>query len=224
MSTCNECKIKSTAATFLNKNELENLSQNCAEVSFKNRSIILQQGALSSNIIYLKTGLVKIHISVFEKEHIIKILKAPLFLGIPTTLKEKINQYSVTAIEQVTVCFIDINLFNKFIIKNGEFAYEIIVDLCCSELDYIKVCLNRKQKNTIGRVADTLLFFANKIYNSDNYTLPLSRLELGNLIDTSRENICRILSQLNDDGIINSNGKKIKIINMKSLETISIHG
>ncbi|MEA3444657.1 MAG: Crp/Fnr family transcriptional regulator [Bacteroidota bacterium] len=224
MSVCEDCKIKSAAAKVLNVEELEHLGQNCAEVHFKNGETILQQGALSSNIIYLQNGLAKIHISSNSKDQIIKISKAPLFIGVPTTLKDKINQYSVTAIGQATVCFIDKNLFKRFIIENGEFAYEIIVDLCCSELDYFKICLNRKQKNTTGRVADSLLFFADKVYENDKFALPLSRLEFGNFIDTSRENVCRILSEFVEIDLISLNGKNVEIKNKKSLETISTHG
>ena len=109
---CEYCQLKSSAAKTLKHSELQKLGKSCVEVSFQKGDIIFKQGALSSNIIYIKEGLVKIHITGPVNEQIIKIAKAPTYLGVPTTFGEKTNQYSATAIENTTVCFIDINTFH----------------------------------------------------------------------------------------------------------------
>lgn len=224
MSICEECTIKSSAARTLSKKDLGTLGNNCTQVQFKKGEIIFKQGALSSNIIYLKTGLVKIHISGPSKNQIIKIAKAPSYLGIPTTLKEKINHYSATALGPVSACFIDLETLKHFVYINGKFAYEIIVELCRNELNSFRKSINRSQKNINGRVADALLFFSCEIFNKDTFDLPLSRLELGDYVDTSRETISRTLKQFCNDGILQIRGKNISILNRQSLETISRYG
>lgn len=224
MNTCIDCKIKSSAVKTLTSGELDNLDNNCAEVKFKEGDIIFKQGAFSSNIIYLKTGLVKIHIAGSSKNTITKIAKAPSYLGIPTTFNEKINHYSATALEPTSVCFIDIETFKDFIYKNGKFAYEIIVELCSSELTSFTKCVNRTQKNIHGRLASALLAFSEDIYENEEFILPLSRVELGNFVDTSRESVCRTLTEFTNDKLIDLNGKKIKILNRPSLEAISLYG
>ena len=221
---CKNCKIKSSATKELNTKELERLENNCVEVNFKKGDIIFKQGALSSNIIYLKHGLVKMHITGPYYEQIIRITKAPSYLGVPTTFGNKINQYSVTAIEDTNVCFIDIKTFTYFISKNGKFASKIILELCRNEISSYNRCVNRIQKQINGRVAEALLFLYNNVYNSKDFILPITRSEFGNLIDTSRESVSRILSQFNNDNIIELNGKKIKILNKKFLEIISKNG
>ena len=47
-----------------------------------------------------------------------------------------------------------------------------------------------------------ILFFADTIYESDTFTLPLSREELGNLVDASRESVSRILTEFHEEKII----------------------
>jgi len=220
---CKNCQIKSLAAKVLNDKELEELSNCCADVNFKKGDIIFKQGALSSNIIYVKTGLIKFHLNGPKNEQIIKIDKAPIFLGLPITFNQKINYYSASAIEPAKVCFIDINVFKNFIYKNGDFAYQIIIDLCKNEYNYILKCVNRTQKNINGRVADALLHFY-IIYNKKEFTLPLSRQELGNYTDTSRENISRILTELQNDEVIRVDNKKFKILNEEKLQLISKNG
>lgn len=75
-----------------------------------------------------------------------------------------------------------------------------------------------------GNIADVILEFAEQIYQSDSFTLPISQAELGNYVDTSRESVSRILTEFHKDGILNINGKKIEIINKKSLLLISQNG
>ena len=220
---CKRCGIKSMAAKMLNDNELEQLSDSCAEVDFKKGDNIIKQGALSSNVIYVKTGLVKFHLNGPIKEQIIRIDRAPIFIGLPITFNDKINYYSATALEETRVCFIDINIFKHFVHQNGDFAFQIIVDLCKNEYSSMNKCINRTQKNINGRIADALLHF-NDLYNRKEFLLPLSRQELGNYTDTSRENVSRILTLFHHDKIIKVSNKRIKILNEEMLQLISKNG
>ena len=73
-------------------------------------------------------------------------------------------------------------------------------------------------------MADVLLEFSEKIFQSDCFILPISQSELANLVDTSRESVSRVLSEFDKDGIIKLNGKEIEILNKKSLNLISQNG
>jgi len=194
------------------------------EVTFSKGDIIFKQNALSSNIIYIKEGLVSIHITGPEREQILKIAKGPSYLGIPTTLGDKINHYSATALTDVSVCFIDIETFKTFIATNKEFAYEIIVELCKNELGHFKRCVNQMQKQSPGRVAEALLFFADEIFKNDSFTIPLNRHEFGDLTGCSRENVSRILMEFHKDGLIKIDGPDIKILNKEALKMVSKNG
>ncbi len=224
LEICKFCSKRSAAAEHLGNDELEKLGHSCVEVSFSKGDIIFKQNALSSNIIYIKDGLVKVHIAGPEREQILKIAKGPTYLGIPTTFGDKVNHYSATALTETEVCFIDIGTFRDFIATNSDFAYEIIVDLCKNELSHFKRCVNQLQKQSPGRVAEALLYFADEIFNSDSFLLPLTRNELGDLTGCSRENVSRILADFNGEEMVDINGKEIKILNKKLLEQISKAG
>ena len=161
--TCLYCDIKSAAVGFLDELQLKLLGENCAEAVFKKGETIIKQDSLSSNIIYLKEGLVKTSMEWNQKHQILNIIKAPAYLGIPTTLGDKINQYSASALLETRACFIDIGTFKMLIDRNGKFAYEIIMHLCQNELNQYRRCVARSQKHVNGLVADTILFFANDI-------------------------------------------------------------
>jgi CRP-like cAMP-binding protein len=223
-NNCKACVFRSKAAETLSDDDVELLSCNNATVKFKKGNSIFTQGALSTNVVYLRSGLAKIHITGPYHEQIVRIVKAPRYLGLPTTIGDKINQYSVTAISDAEVCFIDINVFRQLLKDTEHFAFEIILDLCKDELESIRRCANRTQKQTRGNIADVLLEFADHIYESDTFTLPVSQADIANLVDTSRESVSRILTEFHKDGTLNITGKKIVIINRKSLLLISQNG
>ena len=223
-NNCITCAFKSKSAETLDEDHLNHLSCNNAMVKFSKGNPIFTQGTFSTNVVYLRSGLAKIHITGPYHEQIVRIIKAPCYLGLPTTIGDKINQYSVTAIENIEVCFIDISAFRLLLRETEYFSYEIILELCKNELESIRRCANRTQKQTRGNIADVILELADHIYQSDSFTIPLSQAELGNYVDTSRESVSRILSEFHKDGILNISGKKIEILNKKSLLLISQNG
>jgi len=221
MSICEYCKHQSAAAGKLDHNESEQLEHSCVEVTFSKADVIFKQQALSSNVIYIREGIVKIHLLGPAREQILKIAKGPTYLGIPTTLGDKVNQYSATALTKVSACFIDINTFKGFINNNGSFAYEIIVELCRNELNHFKRCINQLQKQSPGRIAEALLAFSEDVFENNTFTLPLTQSELGDLTGCSRENVSRILSNFSQENIIKTSGREITILKKHLLEQVS---
>lgn len=221
---CRNCPFNSKAVATLNEESFDKLNSNHAIVAFSKGDSIIKQGNFSTNIAFLRTGMAKVHITGPYHEQIVKLVKAPTYLGLPTTFGNKINQYSVTAITDTNVCFIDMDVFRNLLKENEKFSYEIILELCNNELDSFHRCANRTQKMIRGNMADALLNFANKIFMSDTFILPLSQVELANLVDTSRESVSRILTEFDRDGIIQFNGKEIIILNKSTLELISQNG
>jgi CRP-like cAMP-binding protein len=221
---CRLCEFKSTAASHLKGEELDILGKSCAQVEFKPGDNIFKQDALSSNIIYVQQGIVKLHMKGPDRESILRISKAPTYLGIPTTVGDRVNHYSATALTEVIACFIDINAFKKFIFRNGNFAYEIILDLCRYELHNFHTCVNKVQKNLNGRIADALIYMADELFESNEIEMLLNRNELADLVGSSRESVSRVLNQFDEDQIIRMEGKNIRLVNRNSLEIISRNG
>lgn len=221
---CQICNVKSKAALKLNKEEVEKLSFNCALVNFHKGDSIIKQGTFSTNVAYLRNGLAKIHIAGPYYEQIVRIIKAPSYLALPTTFGDKINQYSATVIEDAEVCFIDINTFRYLLAKNPEFSYEIMLELCKNELDNFNRCANRTQKQLRGKIADLLLEMAEDIFNSTLFKLPVNQEEIGNMIDSSRESVSRVLTEFEKDGIIRIKGREVEVINKNFLRVISSNG
>lgn len=221
---CRHCPFTTKATSLLSECSLDQLTSNHLELKLKKGESIIKQGTYSTNVVFLRTGLAKIHLAGPYSEQIVKMVNAPSYLGLPTTLGSKINQYSVTAASDVEVCYIDLKIFQHILDENAALSRELIMELCKNELDSFRRCANRTQKQIRGNMADALLDFAQKIFMSDNFILPLSQSEFANLVDTSRESVSRVLAEFDKDGIIKMNGKEIEILNKKSLILISQKG
>jgi CRP-like cAMP-binding protein len=221
---CKFCTLKSSAAKTLNDCELDLLGNNCAQVAFSTGDIIIKQDSLSTNIVYVKTGLVKLHLQGPIKEMIMRIVKAPAYLCLPSTFGDKVNHFSATALEKTNICFIDLHTFKQFIYANGDFAYQLLLDLSKAQLLNSQSCINNAQKHSLGKVADVLLYFSNEIYENQSFTLPITRQDLGDMAGTTRESTSRILTEFHNDKIIQLEGKKVTILNPELLKQISEKG
>ncbi len=222
---CSNCLIKSKAVGTLNMDELEILNENCAEVRVAKGEIIIREGNPASHIAYIKSGLVKVHMmGPSGHDQILKIATQGTYIGLQTLSSQKVQRYSATAIEPTCICYIDLQSFKHLISRNASFAFEVIVCLCDDEMAYFQRFVNLSQKQVNGRLADALLHFSNEIYKSNSFQLSLSRNDLAALIGATRESVSRSIKELTETKVINSDGKKIEIINPELLTRISEKG
>jgi CRP-like cAMP-binding protein len=219
---CLDCDNRYCAFSVLSDSEIKLLCNNHAEVKFKKKEIIIKQGALTTNVVYIKSGMVKEHITgPNKKEEILQIVKAPFFLGIHSIFSDRINQYSLTAVEDTTVCFINSDILKILLKKNSEFTYQMLMHVCKDQINNFHQCVNKIQKCLHGCVADAILFLADHIYESDQFELSITRNDIAGLIGTSRECVSRALAKLSKEGIIYLNNKTLKILNKSLLKKIS---
>lgn len=224
-SSCRDCKVKSCAAAVLNTNEIDLVNENSRETSFKKGDIILHEGSMTSHIIYLKSGLVKEYQKgPGETEQILQIVKKFTYLGLPSLFGDRINHYSYAALEDITVCYIDLNIFNRLIRQNGNFAFEILVSVSRDSLNNFHRFMSQSQKKTYGRVADALIYFSTIIYESALFEVPFTRQEFADLIGISRESATRVLTKFREEGILRLEGRTIEVTNPELLRQISKNG
>ena len=222
---CRDCMVKSIPAGKLSTEQLNMLNSNCARISFKKGENIIKQGAFSTNIVYIKSGLVKEHIKGPNgKDEIMKITKAPSYIGVPSALGGRIHHYSCSALENTCACFIDMHIFNELLLSNPYFSKELILNLSKDLLEHFTKSVNKSQKQLHGSLAEAILYLSESIYRSDSFRISLTRTELGALVGTSRETVTRILHEYAENGMISIQGKKINILKKEMLQRISDAG
>jgi len=226
MQNCETCIIRSKAVNTLNPKELRFLMESCVETTYNPRESIIKEGMLSSHIAYLKSGLAMVSKKgVKGVDQILKIVQPGNYLGLQTILFEKVNQFSVTALDKCVVCFIDNLSFKELISRNNQFANELLLFLCREELTYFERFVNIHQKQIAGRIADIILFFSEEIYsNALTFEMPLSRGDIAALVCTTRESVTRAIKDLSEIKTIRVTGRKFEILDLTRLKKINQSG
>ncbi|MEN8119414.1 MAG: Crp/Fnr family transcriptional regulator [Bacteroidota bacterium] len=224
----NSCTVgleKCTCFELLTEEQTELIDNNLVEVGFSKGETICKQGTFATHVIYLTKGLVKVHMDGTQGSLILKIVPENHLVALTALLEgNNVFPYSVTAYVDSVVKLINIATFKKIINENAKFAAEIINTLNSNTLQTFGrfYCLTNKQ--AYGRLADIILCLSEKIFKQKVFELLLTRKELAELSGMTTENVIRMLKKFREDGLIEMEGKKVKIKNSKLLKKISNYG
>lgn|SRR5674476_435305 len=164
---CIDCLDKSCATEKLNKSELDLITENRYISEIKKKTNILNTGSPTSHIIYLRSGLVKEYLVKSDnKEQILQIILPHSYLGLTSLFGDKINHYSYTALTDLKVCYIDIDVFTQMVKSNGNFAFEILTSVGQESLNSFRRFIAQSNKKIYGRIADMLIYFSRVVFST----------------------------------------------------------
>ena len=126
-ASCNTCAFRSLLFENLTVDQLIDLNTNKVEKRYQKGEVVAEQGSPINEFLYLKNGLVKVvKKDGMGKEHIISIAKPLNFIGLLSVFSSNEYQYTITAIEDSTLCFINLEILKETIRENGNFALEVL--------------------------------------------------------------------------------------------------
>jgi CRP-like cAMP-binding protein len=222
LEKCELCLFKKLVRQYINEEEFQLLYNNTIQLRYKKGEYILKQNSQFSHIVFLSKGCVKFNYeNEFEKNLILTIVNAPRLLGGMNVFNDATNMFSIIAIEESEACLIDINVLKNLALKNSLLALRLIEFASSMFKDSILNFISLAHKHVNGRVAEILIYLSEKIYKNDAFILTLTRKELSEFAGCSSENIIHTLTRFHKEGIIRSDGKKIRIIDGKKLSEIS---
>ena len=203
--------------------EKDTLVNNKSDITFEAGETIIKRGMLANNVLYITSGLVKLDIINGNKDFTVTIVKPHSFIGIVCCFAFDKFDFTATALAKTKVSFIPMEIMNDFIKNNGEFALNLIKHMSGVSNQIMHRISSLSQKNIDGAVSMLLLDFAN-IYNNTQFSLPMSRAELANMLGYSKESVINTLSKFNKENIISVSDRNIDIKDISLLESISKTG
>jgi CRP-like cAMP-binding protein len=222
---CEDCPDKSCATSVLDNSEMDSIFRNRYINEVKKGTNILNEGSPTSHILYLRSGLVKEFINRQDnQEQILQIILPHSYLGLTSIFGDKVNHYSYTALTDLKLCYIEIDVFTSLVKNNGNFAYEILTSVGRENLNSFHRFIDQTHKKIYGRIADILIYFAKVIFKETEFQIPLTRQEIADMVGTSRESTGRVLARFSAEKIIEIHGKNVIINDMAKLEKISRYG
>lgn len=227
--TCNECKVRANSLfDKLSEDELSNLDYHKSCARHKKGQVLFHEGTRPLGIYCINKGKIKIYQTGSDgKDQIIKIATPGDVLGYKALISD--TSYPVTGetLEETSVCFIPKDEFLKTLQSNPQFGQKLL-KLACSEIGSMTDNLTSlAQKSVRERLAVALLMLKDT-YGTDpaateggnEIEINLTREDLANIVGTATETVIRILQEMKEDKLIETKGRKIKVMQPQKLYKI----
>lgn len=185
----------------------------------KKGETLFEEGDKVTGIYFVFSGKVKVHKKWGDKELIVRFANQGAIVGHRGLGNDNIYPISATAIEPVTVCFIDLDFFLTTLRVNHEFTYELMMffaeELRVSE----RKMRNLAHMSVKGRIAQALLTLKELFgLTSEGFIdIVLSRQDLASFAGTTYETVFRIINEMTQENLIIVSGKNILITDVEKL-------
>ncbi|WP_339736790.1 Crp/Fnr family transcriptional regulator [uncultured Sunxiuqinia sp.] len=191
---------------------------------YKKGSIIYREGSRLTGFYCVTKGIVKVFKTGIDgKEQIIRFAKKGEIIAYRSLLSEELACTTAKVIEEAVLCHIPYQTLQFLIQSNWQFSHHML-QIVCKELreanDYIT---DIAQKTVRERLAEVLLLLKDsfELDNSNTLQISLTREELANIVGTATESVIRLLSEFKQDKLIELQGRKIKLLNIKALTRVA---
>lgn len=218
-----------TSALKNNKNSIENLNalknyidDYGEELSFLKGEYIFTNENYANKIFLITKGVVKgSKMNESGKEVATALYKEDEFIGITSFFENVYYQESAITIENTKVTAIPKTALKKILERNNLIAIEFM-EVLTENLSNIKEQLLQMAYCSVKRkTAQTILQFAKILHKKDNEDIRISRNDLASVAGIATESLIRTLSSFKKEGLIEIEGRNIRILNLKSLELIN---
>lgn len=222
---CEKCVIRDlNSLQSIQDDELKCVTKAKTTLHFKKGEVIFSEGASLKGVYCLRNGKCKLtKLAPNGKEQIVRFISKGELVGHRSVISNSVAHLTVTALEEMDVCFIPKYEILELFKKNSEFSMGITKSLA-DDLDEANSSIaNMAQKNVRERLAESLLFFE-KIFGVDSegfISVSLTREEIANAIGTATESTIRLLSGFKKEGFILLSGKKIKLLDKVKLQHLT---
>ena len=193
-------------------------------IPVKKGTVIFEEGSIVTGIFFVYQGKVKVHKKWGnDKELILRIAGKGAILGHRGLGKTNYYPVSATALENASVCFIDLAFFQSTLKVNHDFTYQLMMFFAEELQESEKNMRNLAHMTVKGRVAQSLLMLQEKFGTTENgfININLSRQDLASLAGTTYETVFRIINELAQDGIVTVTAKDITIADIQKLTALT---
>lgn len=197
------------------------VDDNGKELLFKKGEPIFEQGNNSNYIYLINKGIVKCHkIDESGKELTTALYKEDDLFGYASLLQNIPYQESATAMENCEIVAVPKEELKEVLNKNHRVNFDLI-NLLSDSISEIKDQLLQMAYGSVRKkTAATIVQFADKMNKKNNESIKISRSDLASVAGIATESLIRTLSSFNKEGLIEIEGRNIKIIDLESLKEV----
>jgi CRP-like cAMP-binding protein len=210
----------------LPERDLELLMARKWEQVYKKGEVIFREGAHPSGIYYIANGMAKKYkVDSEGREQIIYVANRGELLGYHAILSGDSYPDSAAVLEESIIAFIPKKDFLEAIDQSAVLTRRLLKTLSHEFAVLANTLTMFAQRSVRERLALQLIVVREKYKVDFEPGVPveinMSRDDLASLVGTARENVVRMLSEFREEGILETKGRKIIVLDVKKLVTIA---
>jgi CRP-like cAMP-binding protein len=187
--------------------------------AFKKKAEIYSEGDMPLNVYFVKSGNIKTFKSHPDgKELIINLYSANDFFGFEPVLENANYSESAVAMQDSELVAIPRHDFMLMIQSHPDVSKSFISLLCKKVAEREAQLLNLAYNSVRQRTAEALL--KSEALKDPKSVISISRDDLAKMVGTASESVIRVLSEFKDEGLIEIETGKIKIVQRAKLEKV----
>lgn len=203
-------------------NFLESLVSGKKEIFLKKRQQVFREGSRPSQLYYVSSGTVKSsRINDDGKEFIMNLHKTGDFFGHVAILENELQAETTETMEDTLLIEIPALEFLQYL-ENNPSAMRFVLNTIVHNLkEHESKLLNIAYNSLRKKVADALIELHRKccVRNHELF-IEMSRDNLAAVVGVAKESLIRTLKDFEQEALINLTHNKVKVINLKKLETM----
>jgi CRP/FNR family transcriptional regulator, dissimilatory nitrate respiration regulator len=201
--------------------QLEDLVMILTDQVFRKGEIIFSEGEEGNGFYVVIQGRAKVYkLSPDGKEQILHIFgPGEPFGEVPVFTGQKFPAHA-EAMEESRVFFFPKHSFVNLIKQNPGLALNMLGILSKRLRRFTALIDDLSLKEVPGRLAAHLLFLSKQKKGSLDLELSITKAQLASLLGTIPETLSRILAKMASQGLIETRGRRIRILNRESLQEL----
>ncbi|MDY0779320.1 response regulator [Tenacibaculum sp. IB213877] len=203
-------------------NDLKNFfDDNGKEFSYTKDEIIYSEGHNSNYIFLINKGVVKCHkLDEQGKELTTGLYKEDDLFGYTSFMQNIPYQETATVIKDVELVGISKDELKIILDKNPKLTFEL-VKLLADDLSSVRdQLLEMAYSSVTKKTATTILKFAEKLNRKPEDPIKISRSDLASVAGIATETLIRTMSNFKKQGLIEIEGRNIKILDIHKLQQV----
>lgn len=212
-------------ADALTDEDKKELLDACVIKVFKKDEPFYQVGDIARYFFFMVHGCARIYRGgVTERHQIIRLLKAGDCFSYRAAFSNQNYVTGAAPFTECTLCMIPVDAMMRVMHRNVNACMFYVKQLSKDLSLPVTMLINLTQKHVRGRLADALLALANYYgYEDDGNTIAIcvTREDIACLANMTTANAIRTLSTFMNEGLIEIDKRRIKLLDKKKLELAS---
>ena len=206
----------------LSEEDYADLLAHQSDGKYRKGDVIFREGSVPTGIFLIKSGKVKKYkVDKSAKEQIFYVANHGELIGYHAVLSEERYPDSAAAIEDSLISFIPKEDFIRILQRSPAFTRRLLKALSHEFTVFVNSLSVISGRTAAERLAITLIVLREKYKEESadekDIILNISRMDLANMAGIAQENVIRLLKEFKAEGIVETDGRKIWIKDIKLL-------